>query len=196
MATSPPYIGTGQLIASSGDISIYSSDAPHSRCMAGVWLACNQLAQTLPEIFTDTGGTTKQGSLILMWDDLRTVPPLPCIVVTIEDVQEEEGEDDGFEVNGVVYPVNVLVLAREGWEDHSMLPMYLLWRHKLMEYFRDAWQLAGVPECVNLFPFPKAVIQAGRFGGEKDYNMVITSFSVKAHCTLNRVKPSGTPQVP
>ena len=127
---------------------------------------------------------------------MRTPPPLPCVLITIDGLSEEEWEEgSGFTVKGVTYPVNVFVVAQEGWEDHSKLTTYLNWRHRLMESLRDKTRLNEVHECVDIELGPKAILEKNTASGEDGavYNLVQSSFVVKVHCTLDRQKEYVNP---
>lgn len=175
-------------------VIIGPSDAPHARCMLGVFNALKNA--NLPGIQWDSSGAQKDWQQIQIWADLRTVPPLPCVLITIDGLQEEEWEEgNGFKVKGVMYPVNVFVVAREGWEDHSRLTMYLNWRHQLMEMLRDKTRLAEVHECVDIALTPKAIVEKNTASGEggETYNLIQSSFGVKVFCTLDAIKEVVNP---
>lgn len=70
----------------------------------------------------------------------------PCVLVTTEDEQEEDDEEtDSFEVDGVIYPVRILICDRTSTRYQEARPTYQLWRHII------AQTLKGLP--TGPFPF-------------------------------------------
>ncbi len=175
-------------------VVITQTSALHARIMLGVFNVCGRLAADLPGIYTDSGGNPKAGSIIQIWADMRTIPPLPAILITIDGLTEKELEDEsGTEAIYVMYPVNVLVLAREGWEDQDMLPTYLSWRDVLMEIFRNIATLGEAPEVVDIRLNPRPILEPARVEDAEAYNLVVTGFSVETKATRQRVHQYLTP---
>lgn len=177
-------------------VTVTQLDCPHARCMAGVY----NVLRTLPfaGIWTDSDGQAKDGITLQIWADTRTIPPLPCIAVTIDGLTDQEDEDgSGTEVNAVIYPVNVLFLNREPWEDHTLLPRWLNWRHVAMEQFRDLSRLAEVPECVDIRLQPRPILEPNRMSPSGDpgnpYQSKMSGFTVLCHCTIDRIKETVNP---
>ena len=72
----------------------------------------------------------------------------PCVIVSLEEgVEEEDADGTTFEMDGVIYPVNVFVVDRGGITEHSRSPQWLGWRRKIARHLRDLVGLTGVPEC-------------------------------------------------
>ena len=72
---------------------------------------------------------------------------VPCIQVTLEEGQEEDGETTTFLYDDVVYPVNVFLVDRASIMQHERSAEWLGWRRAVARHLRDLLTLPGVPEC-------------------------------------------------
>lgn len=129
-----------------------STDSIHFRCMQ----AMQAVAQALAALgsFPVPGGN---GTLTIaaaqcylqMVPDQKSIT-LPCLDVTVDGLQEEEG-DGNFEEAEVIYPVNALILDRNSDDYQTPLPNYLAWRRRWMKALRD-WPAGIAPAVLATLP--------------------------------------------
>lgn len=173
-------------------IAITASSPLHPRIMLGVFELAQELA--FPGVTFDSGGNPKDGLIIQMWADLRTVPPLPICVMSVEGLKgESTDEGTGFETFGRRYPVNVMFLDREGWEDQKLLPVYMGWREQFVNLIENRSRLRAAREVVNLTVDEDSIVVPQKDEGSDKYNMVRSGFVVWATATVDRTKEVWNP---
>lgn len=81
----------------------------------------------------------------MMPDESNTL--FPCVLLTNEDEEEEDDDEAStFEMDGVIYPVRVLICDRQSPRNQDAAPTYRLWRWTI------AQTLLGLPTNPGFFP--------------------------------------------
>lgn len=120
---------------------------------------------------------------------LQTLPDetnvqFPCVLVSYEAGQEEDGEDSSFETDGVVFPISVWIADHESrrQENPSPRPDYLAWRDAIAELFRGYMTLPDCPEVFDVRVFPQKVFDERL----PYYRFLMSGLVVKFHTSRPR----------
>ena len=102
----------------------------------------------------------------------------PCILVTVEDVEEEEVGQD-FEGNLLTgFPVNVVIADRSDSFDQNPRHKYLHLRNRILNYFQTINRLNTIDGCYNMDA--KKLTKVVSFSG-KAYENFVSGVTVIAY---------------
>jgi hypothetical protein len=85
-----------------------------------------------------------------IWDQLN-IQTWPCVLVSAQDVQEQELESD-FEEDWVAYPVVVLICDQQQVDFQSTRGTYLSWRQQIAQMLRDRERVVPQPVLLPTTP--------------------------------------------
>lgn len=107
---------------------------------------------------------------------------MPAVLVTLEELAEEEGEASTFQHIHLVLPVNVLVCGKDPKDLQARGADYLGWRHAIADHFRDLVTLPDVSECWDVDVKPLKVVDAD----PKWFQFFASGLVVRAHVSKLR----------
>lgn len=144
-------------------------DSVHKRCQTGVSTVIEGLGLT--EI--EDNNVVEE----MLPNERNAV--FPCCMVTMEGDPETVDEENSFETDSTMYPVQVLICDHASARDTDRIAAYTAWRRELIRHFRSLVVLPGVPEAYNIAVRPKVVFDPEQ--GPK-YQYVKTGFTVLCYC--------------